>query len=174
MSKIIRFVMLAAVSAIVLGACGQSDEDKQKAAEAAAAAEAAKPVAAPAANAGDVAWKPYLVKVVQQNMKGVKTDRPFMYFVPAGDSDDIKDKRQRQLDSVSDAVARGVLPGNMMAFGGPDSTTTADFIVAAFKDAQPGSFKDVVVLFIGAAADQDRVKQAVSPSGADFRFVEAK
>ncbi len=174
MSKTIRFVMLAAVSAIVLCACGQSEQAKQKAADAAAAAEAAKPVPLPGPNASDTDWRQYLVKVVQRNMKGVKTSRPFMYYVPAGDSDDIKAKRARQLESVSDAVARGVLPGNMMAFGGPDSTTTADLVVAAFKDAAPGSFKDVVVLFIGAAADEDRVKQAVSPSGAEFRFVEAK
>lgn len=172
MTRLMRIILLAAVTAIALAACGKGDADKQKAAQ--AAAEANKPVQVPGPNATDIAWQQYLVAVVRKNMQGVKTSHPFMYYVPAGDSDEVKSQRERQLGSVSDAVARGVLPGNMLAFGGPDSKTTADLIVDAFKDAQPGSFKDVVVLFVGAAADQDRVKQAVTPSGAEFRFVEMK
>jgi hypothetical protein len=62
----------------------------------------------------------------------------------------------------------------MMAFGGPDSKTTADLVVEALKDAQAGSFKDVVVLFVGASGDLDAVKQALASSAADVRFVEAK
>ncbi len=38
----------------------------------------------------------------------------------------------------------------------------------------PNSMKGVKVLFIGAQADSDRVKAAVDPSGATFKFVEAK
>ena len=93
---------------------------------------------------------------------------------PAGDSADVLDARNNQLNSVSDAVARGVLPGNMMAFGGPDSKATADLVVDAFSKSRDGSFKGVVILFVGAAADQDRVKEAVAKSGAEFRFVEMK
>ena len=69
---------------------------------------------------------------------------------------------------------RGVLPGNMMAFGGPNSQLTADLAVSAFKDAGDGTLKGVVVLFVGASADSDRVKQAIAKSGAEFRFVEMK
>jgi hypothetical protein len=92
--------------------------------------------------------------------------------VPGGDSDDALSQRQNQLDNVSDVVARTVLPGNMMAFGGPDSAKTADLIVAAFKNAQPGLFKGVVVLFVGDAADQQRVADALKPSAAEFRFAQ--
>jgi hypothetical protein len=120
------------------------------------------------------AWKQYLVSVVTANMQGVKTNHPYMYFVPAGDDDATKADRQNQLDNVKNVVARGVLPGNMMAFGGPDSKTTADLIVASFAEAGAGSFKDVIVLFIGAPGDLDAVKSALGPSGADVRFVEAK
>jgi hypothetical protein len=174
MKNYIRILALALFAALALCACGQSDEEKQKAAEAAAAAEAAKPVPVPAPTADKAAWQKYLTNVVTRNMQGVKTNSPFMYYVPAGDSSDILDARNNQLNSVSDAVARGVLPGNMMAFGGPDSKTTADLIVEAFKDAQGGAFKDVIVLFIGAPGDLDSIKQALSSSGADVRFVEAK
>ena len=62
----------------------------------------------------------------------------------------------------------------MMAFGGPDSKRTADMIVEAAKSAQDGALKGVVVLFIGAQADSDRVKDALAKSTADYRFVEMK
>ncbi|HEY6544152.1 MAG TPA: hypothetical protein VIZ64_04595 [Dokdonella sp.] len=173
-----------------------------KAEEAAAAAEAAAPADAPADGtttqmdpavaeakaAYDTAfaqyeeqnkaysseWKKYLVSVVTANMQGVKSNRPYMYFVPGGNDEGAQLDRQNQLDNVGNVVARGVLPGNMMAFGGPDSAITAQLVVDAFKEVQAGSFKDVVVLFIGAPADFDTVKQALATSGADARFVEAK
>jgi hypothetical protein len=107
-------------------------------------------------------------------MQGVKTNHPYMYFVPAGDDDATKSDRQNQLDNVKTVVARGVLPGNLMAFGGPDSKITADLAVEAFKEVQAGAFKDVIVLFIGAPADAEAVKTALASSGAEVRFVEAK
>ena len=174
MKNYIRILALALVGALVLSACGKSDEQVRKEAEAAAAAEAAKPVPLPAAGADKAAWQKYLANVVTRNMQGVKSTNPFMYFVPAGDSQDVQDARNNQMNNVSDTVSRGVLPGNMMAFGGPDSKATADLIEGAFKDSKDGSFKGVVILFVGAAADQDRVKNAISKTGAEFRFVEMK
>jgi hypothetical protein len=174
MKNRIRIVFLALASVFMLAACGPSDEDKAKAAADAAAAEAAKPVPLPAAGADDAAWQKYLVSVVTRNMQGVKTNHPFMYYVPAGDSQEAQDARKSQLDNVATTVARGVLPGNMLAFGAPYTTATADLIVAAFATANDGSFKSVVVLFAGAAADQQRVQDAIAKSGAELRFVEMK
>ena len=174
MNKYIRTLAFAACATLLLGGCGQSDEDKAKAAEAAAAAEAAKPAPVPTDPADKTAWQKYLSKTVMQNMKGVKTNRPFMYFVPSGDGADQDSARKDQLDNVSVTVQRGVLPGNMMAFGGPDSKRTADLIVEAFKGAGDGTLKGVVVLFVGAPADSDRVKDGVAKSGAEYRFVEMK
>ena len=164
----ITAIIFTACAAFALGACNQQQE-------AAPQAEAKPQVATVPTNPTDkTAWKQYLVSVVTANMQGVKSNHPYMYFVPAGDDDATKADRQNQLDNVKNVVARGVLPGNMMAFGGPESKTTADLIVAAFADAQAGSFKDVVVLFIGAPGDVDAVKQALASSGAEVRFVEAK
>ena len=174
MKNYIRILALALLGTLLLTACGKSDEEKRKEADAAAAAEAAKPVPVPAANADKATWQKYLANVVTRNMQGVKSNNPFMYFVPAGDSQDVQDARNNQMNNVSDTVARGVLPGNMMAFGGPDSKATADLIEAAFQHSKEGSFKGVVVLFVGAAADQDRVKNAIAKTGAEFRFVEMK
>ena len=174
MKKYISSFALAAIVALGLSACGQSDEDKAKAAEAAAAAEAAKPVPLPTDPANKSAWQGYLVKVVMRNMQGVKTNHPYMYFVPAGEGADQDSARKDQLDNVSTTVARGVLPGNMMAFGGPESVKTANLIVEAFKGAGDNTLKGVVVLFVGATGDSDRVKDGVAKSGAEYRFVEMK
>lgn len=174
MKNYLRILMLALAGALLLSACGPSEADKEKAAEAAAAAEAAKPVPAPAPTADKAAWQNYLVAVVRQNMQGVKTNHPFMYYIPAGVDDAGKAARDSQLENVGDTVARGVVPGNMLAFGGPDSKITADLIVEAFAAANPGTFKSVVVLFVGATADSDRVKDALAKSAAEYRFVEMK
>ena len=174
MKKYLRILILSLVTAFVLSACGPTDEDRQKAAAAAAAAEAAKPVPVPATTADKATWQKYLSNVVTRNMQGVKSNNPFMYYVPAGDSQDMVDARDSQINNISDTVARGVLPGNMMAFGGPDSKTTADVIESAFQHSRDGSFKGVVVLFVGGAAEQDRVKAAIAKTGGEFRFVEMK
>jgi hypothetical protein len=169
MRKIPAIIFLACAATFALSACNQQQEaPKDQAAQ-------APQVAPMPTNATDkTAWKQYLVSVVTANMQGVKTNHPYMYFVPGGDDDTAKGDRQNQLDNVKTVVARGVLPGNMMAFGGPESKTTATLITDAFKDAQAGAFKDVVVLFIGAPGDLDSVKQALASSGAEVRFVEAK
>jgi hypothetical protein len=170
MRKILPITALALGAAFALSAC-----DKGEQAQTQAAAEQ-KPVVVPKpANPSDKnAWKQYLVSTVSANMQGVKSNHPYMYFVPSGDDDTAKTDRNNQLENVKTTVQRGVLPGNMMAFGGPDSKLTSDVVIEAFKEAQPGSFKDVVVLFIGAPAEGDAVKAALQASGADVRFVEAK
>jgi hypothetical protein len=169
MRKILPIIAIACAAVFALSACDQGDKPKQEAAE-------QKPVVLPApTNSTDQnAWKQYLVSVVNANMQGVKSNHPYMYYVPGGDDDASKSGRNNQLENVKTVVSRGVLPGNMMAFGGPDSKLTAQLITDAFKDASAGSFKDVVVLFIGASAESDAVKQALATSGADARFVEVK
>jgi hypothetical protein len=174
MKNYLRILFLALTAVLVLSACGPSEEEKQKAAADAAAAERLRPVPMPTDATDKKAWQTYLGKVVMNNMQGVKTNQPYMYFVPGGDAPEAQDARKSQLDNVSGVVGRGILPGNMLAFGGPDSKLTADMMVEAFNGASDGSFKDVVVLFVGAPADQDRVKAALVKSGATFRFVEMK
>ncbi|MET0230582.1 MAG: hypothetical protein ABW186_06595 [Rhodanobacteraceae bacterium] len=163
-------ILFTACAAFALGACNQQEQAKEQ-----PAVQAAPQVAAKPANPADkTAWKQYLVSVVTANMQGVKTNHPYMYFVPGGDDDAAKADRQNQLDNVKNVVARGVLPGNMMAFGGPDSKITSELLVQSFSGVQAGSFKDVVVLFIGDQADVDAIKAQLAASGAEVRFVEAK
>jgi hypothetical protein len=170
MRKIPAILFTACAATFALSACNQQDK-----AAADTQAQAAPQVAPMPTNATDKnAWKAYLVSVVTANMQGVKTNHPYMYFVPGGDDDAAKADRQNQLDNVKTVVARGVLPGNMMAFGGPDSKITSDLIVQSFSGVQAGSFKDVVVLFVGKPEDVDPIKAQLQASGAEVRFVEAK
>jgi len=182
MKNSIRILALALTALVVLAGCGPSEAEKQKAA--ADAANAAKIAAEQAAlvlpkTADDkVGWQKYMsaqvTKFMRENQATVKTNHPYLYYVPPGDSQDAVNARQNQLNNVSDIVARGVLPGNMMAFGGPDSKATADLMIEAFKGANDGSFKGAVVVFMGLPADQDRVKDGLAKSGADYRFIEMK
>ena len=169
MRKIPAILFTACAATFALSACNQQEQPKDQ------AVQAAPQVAAKPSNPTDkTAWKQYLVSVVTANMQGVKTNHPYMYFVPGGDDDAAKADRQNQLDNVKNVVARGVLPGNMMAFGGPDSKITSELLVQSFSGVQAGSFKDVVVLFIGDQADVDAIKAQLAASGAEVRFVEAK
>lgn len=169
MSTLLRVFMFTALTLIALTGCNSTSEGDKKTTN----ATATETPALPTDPKDTSAWKKYLVAVVKQNMQGVSTS-PYMYFVPSGDDDDTKAARKNQLDNVQSVIARTVLPGNMMAFGGPDSKITADFITDAFKEAKPGAFKGVVVLFIGSATDAERVKSVVTPSAAESRFVEMK
>ncbi len=169
MRKILSIITFACAVTFALSACNKSEQPQPAAAE-----QVPTVLAAPTNPADKVAWKQYLVSVVTANLQGVKSNHPYIYFVPGGTDDVATTDRSHQLENVTNIVQRGVLPGNMMAFGGPDSAITAQLVTDAFKEVQPSAFKDVVVLFIGAQTDAGRVKQALESSAADFRFVEAK
>jgi len=127
----------------------------------------------------DGAWKTYLGQVAGQNQEGV-TDRTIGYYLPMnsgvptpGDVDN-KSQYDRQLEGVQLAVQRTVTPGNLLAFGSPDSAKMADLIVAAFTGAAPDAVKGSKVLFIGKPADSARVQPLVEAAGGKYIFVEAK
>jgi hypothetical protein len=165
MKNLFRIAVLLTLPLFAISACKKE--------EAAKPAAVAAPVTMPTDPNDTAAWKNYLVGVAKQNMEGVR-QRPYMYYVPAGDTPEILEQVDRQMSDVTDVVGRGILPGNMIAFGSPDSARMADVIIEAFKVSRPNSLKDVRVLFIGASADEQRVREAVTPSAADFVFVEAK
>jgi hypothetical protein len=165
MRKFVLIAIVALTASLGLSACNKSQDDQQD--TQAQVQQAPKPTD-PNDSKG---WNNYLGQLVQKNMQGMSASQPYAYMVTAGLTDDAKAQNDRQLQSVQDTVARGVLPGNLLAFGGPDSGKAADLVVAAFKDAKPGSFKDVIIVFIGDKADEQRVTDALKPTGATIRFV---
>lgn len=168
MTKKMALIALVA-GALFLSGCNQQGKDAV--APKVEAVAQAPLVAPPADNAQ--AWKLYLVNVAKQHMEGIRSS-PFMYYLPSQDAEDFDEQYQRQVDNVGGAVMRGVLPGNMLAFGSPASGRMADLIVEAFQHVPAGSMKDVRVLFIGSSDDLERVRTAVEPSGANVVFHEVK
>lgn len=167
MSKIFQVFLLSALI-LTLGGC-ESEKDKAKAAKAAAEAAAlAAPLVAPT-NSDSLAWRNYLTEVVKRNMQGVDSP-PFMYFLPGEDTENFEDVYSRQVDNVGGVLARGVLPGNMLAFGSPSSAKLGDLMEEAFSYADKDSLKDVKVLFVGRQEDVERVRNVVEESGATFVF----
>jgi hypothetical protein len=156
---------LALTGCLALSACNNQDDNQQQ------QTQQVQQVTKPTDPNDGKAWGNYLSQIVQKNMQGMTAGQPYAFMVPAGDDDNSNASRDRQLSDVQDDVARGVLPGNLLAFGGPNSSKTGDFVIAAFKDAKPGSFKGVIVVVIGDQADQQRVEQALQPTGATVRYV---
>ena len=162
MKNATRLLLIACLSLPFLAACKKEEK-------AAAAVEA--PLTTPTTS-DENAWNTYLTDVVKRNLDGVTNT--YVYVLPAEGSQDFQGYYDRQLEKAQTDISRGILEGNLLAFGSPTSAKTADLAVAAFSKAQPGSMKGVKVLFIGSAADNDRVKAAVTPAGVDYKFVEAK
>ncbi|HVR82630.1 MAG TPA: hypothetical protein VHF02_11205 [Luteimonas sp.] len=119
------------------------------------------------------AWLDYLQDVVPRNMGGI-TNQPYVYLLPGESTPDFKDQYDRLLEKAKADVGRGIVEGNLLAYGGPASAKMADLVVASFDGIAAGSMKGVKVLFIGKPGDSERVKAAVAPTGVDYVFIEAK
>jgi hypothetical protein len=168
MNSTARFLLPVLLAVLALAACKKEEEAKP-------AAPAAPVVVLTAPTDDDpVAWKAYLTQVVKANMEGRKYRRPYVYWIPGGEGEDSERQYNDQLDNVGNAVGRGIQAGSMIAFGSSNSAKMADLVSEAFKLAAPKSLKGVRVVFIGATADEQRVRETVAPTEADFVFVEAK
>lgn len=168
MRKLVYLAIIALAGTLALSACGKKQEQAAGQQQQAQNQGPKKP----ASKSDTQAWNAYLSSILSKHLQGMKADSPFAYMIPAGDSDADKAARQRQEQAINQTVQRGVLPGNLLAFAGADSKTTADIVVQAFQGAQKNSMKGVIVLFIGDKADEQRVQQVVAPTGAKFRFVQ--
>src|SRR5918993_1236934 len=139
--KIVTRLLLAACLVLTFAACKKQE---------AAAPVAAAPLTAPASG-DDAAWKAYLQDVVTRNMGDI-TNNPFLYYLPPQTDPEFEDKYKAQLDQAKNALARGIVGGNLIAFGSPESAKIADVAVAAFTGVPPDTMKKVKILFIGNAA----------------------
>jgi hypothetical protein len=160
--KNIRLMLAACLLLpLALGACQKE--------EAAVAVDA--PVAVPTTN-DDNAWNAYLTDVVRRNMDGATNT--YVYVLPAPDNADFQGSYDRQLAKAQGDIERGILENTLIAFGSPNSEKTGNLAVASFERAEAGKMKGVKVVFVGNSADSARVQAAVEPSGATYKFVEAK
>jgi hypothetical protein len=130
------------------------------------------PVAVPTTD-DKAAWQAYLQDQVPRHMEGI-TNSPFIYRVPANPNPEDPEEYDRLLDKAKTDVARGIIKGNLLAYAGLDPTKTADLVVAAFEGVPPNTMSGVRVVYIGDAANNDRVREAVAPAGVEYVFVEAR
>lgn len=159
----IRRLMISSLLVLPLLAACQKEE---------AAAPVEKAAVAVPANNDEAAWNAYLTDVVQRNV-GTATST-YVYTLPGTDIEDYQGWYDRQLEKAKGDVQRGIGEGYLLAFGSPDSTKSADLLVAAFEGAPVDTMKSVVVLFIGNQADEARTRAAVEPTGATYKFVQAR
>jgi hypothetical protein len=160
--KLLNSIALAACLVLPLAACKKEE---------AAPVERA-PVAVPTTD-DKAAWQEYLSDQVPRHMEGI-TAQPYVYRVPANDNPNDPEEYNRLLDKAKMDVARGIVKGNILAYAGLNPTKTADLVVSAFEGVTPNTMKGVRVVYIGDAANTDRVRAAVEPAGVEYVFVEAK
>lgn len=157
-----RLLLIACLVLPLLAACKKEEAPK---------VEVAAALTAPTTT-DEAAWNAYITDVVTRHADGATG--MYAYTLPAPDSPDFQGYYDRQLEKAQVDVARGGTEGTLLAFASPSSAKSADLAVASFANAEPGTMKGVRVLFLGDAADSERVKAAVEPTGATFQFVEAK
>jgi|GEM_PF-57815 len=182
MKSITRALLIACLVLPVI-ACGKKEEPQQ--------VESA-PVAVPTTD-DKAAWNSYLNDVAGRHMDGINNS-PFVYLVPppaapaadappadeaapAADSDaamstPVDGAYERLLEKAEQDVGRGITRGNLLIFAGLDSARTADLVVASFTKVGAGTMNGVRVLFIGSAADSERVKAVVEPTGSQYVFID--
>lgn len=119
------------------------------------------------------AWRNYVTDVAKRNMDGI-TNSPFVYFLPSEATEGFGGQYERQLEKLESDLSRGIIAGNMLVFASPSSTKMAEMATVAFTQVGQGTMKGVKVLFIGNAADSEKVKAAAEPAGVNYIFVEAK
>jgi len=168
MAAWIRF-SLAALLLFGLAACeeqGKSAKDTKASAEPAV-------VDPPADPTDKKAWNKYINYVAGQHMSRIR-GRPTSFYLASSQEPEWEGRLQGMHESVANSLARGILPRSLVIFASPDYTAMADLMVAEFEVTQPGTLRDVRILFIGAAEDEERVRAVVEPTGAEFVFHEAK
>jgi len=160
--KIMTRLMLIACVALSLLACDKADK---------ASKQAEQPAVAVPADEDQGEWGAYVRDVVIRNM-GTITNQPYVYLLPGESHEDFEGNYERMAERVIADVGRGVLRGNLLAFASPASDKMADIVIQSFAGVTPDSMKGVRLLFIGAAVDGERVREAVTPAGLDYVLID--
>lgn len=127
--------------------------------------QAVKP---PAENAGAGTWRAFAARVVHDEVKD-DTIHPFSFAVPAGDDADAKDARRSIVMAVRTTLGNTAIPGNLLAFTGPDSRAVATVIEEGFQDLPTSVTKGVTVLYIGTPDMSSRVDKVTRDAGVRLR-----
>lgn len=125
----------------------------------------------PADPSDSAAWKKYVAAVSKTYVPTDQSSRIFATFVEAGSDEE---KTSRHIENVKNFIGRGIAEGTTLLFASPDSALMASVIERAFAEPRVDLLKGIRVIFVGQKSDEERVKAAIAPWGADFIFHEAK
>ena len=121
---------------------------------------------------GDAAaWRTYVNDVVTRNMDGINNS-PYVYFLPAEDTEGFGGLYERLLEKLEQDLGRGIIEGNMLVFASPSSAKMGELAVTGFNQVPAGSLNNVKVVFVGKAEDSMKVKAASKPAGVKYVFVQ--
>jgi hypothetical protein len=151
------------VGLTLLAGCGHSNPSQT-----ATARTETQQLVAPV-NPNDVnAWRTFMGQAIL-DVTHDKTLHPYSFVVPAGDTADATTRRRHEAMTIHAMLGRTAVPGNMIAFTGPDSTKVAEVVASAFQKLPAHTAQGLTVLFVGTPAVARTVESAVSAAGAQLR-----
>lgn len=155
-----RIALLAMLAGIfTLAGCQKEGADSS------ASAESRAPLMLPASQ-NDEDWKRYIGQMVSRNVRVKRGIPPFAVYVsPNEDPFPV-------IDNARQTLQRGVVKDTIIAFGSRDSQLMATQMVELFQDIPADRLKGARVVFVGDAAHRAMAEGAVTPSGAEFIFLE--
>jgi hypothetical protein len=159
----LRIALLALVAGLFTLAGCQKDGADSSAAK--SSADSRAPLMLPATQSDDD-WKRYIGQMVSRNVRVKRGIPPFAVYV-SPDEDPFP-----VIDNARQTLQRGVVKDTIIAFGSRDSQLMATQIVELFTDIPADRLKGARVVFVGDAAHRALAEGAVTPSGAEFIFLE--
>lgn len=125
----------------------------------------------PATTADDNTWGEYLAQQGKIHGKDVQ-GQPYIYLIPGGDTPAAINRRRELARSIVSSIGPIVIPGSLLVLGGPDPQETNALAAVLPKEGiKDNALKDVIVLIVSDAKDQDTISKAFKPTGATLRFV---
>ena len=160
----------ALTAALALAACsGSRDSDGSHAAPTAGTA-AKGTVPRPAANADENSWGLYLADQGKVQAEDIVM-RPFIYVIPAMDTDMADERRKSQTESIVQGAGSILIPGSLLILGGPDAGMTGAFVEKLGPELKPDSLKGVTVLVVSHVSQKDALAKAFATAGAHVRVI---
>jgi hypothetical protein len=161
----------ALLAAIALCACdGSKDPAGTSTSPSDAAAAKKVTVARPAPNADENSWGLYLADQGKLHADDIGM-KPFIYVIPAGDSDMVDDHRKNETESIAHGAGSILIPGALLIIGGPDANVTRTFVEGLGNEVKASTLQGVTVLVVSDEAQKDALSKTLAPTGARARVV---
>jgi outer membrane biogenesis lipoprotein LolB len=154
MAHRILAALLLALAVLILPACQQ---EAPKAAQ--------DQAVAPTDPTDSMAWRKYVQAVAKTYAPSDQNSRFYAIYT---DYQQDAEKTARQIEQIKTQIAPGLAQGTLLMYASPDSALIAEIIEKAYENPRADALKGTKVIFVGKAAEAERVKAAVGAWGAEF------